>query len=204
MAPEVFVKKNVGASPALDIWALGCILYALVVGRIPFNDKTDRDLKQKIIEMDPQFPPEILLSAEIKDLISHMLTKNPEHRATLYDIMEHPWYRGKKFDAHNRPMAPQMEAISEEDEKGLGGVERVKTKVKFAAEPEKPKRVPGYMRGLKKNAKQGGRGRKSSRSGKRGKRKIKGVLKSSSNRVAGGEGGRGRKSVVNGSRRKKS
>lgn len=32
MAPEVFKKKDVGASPGLDIWAIGCILYAMVVG----------------------------------------------------------------------------------------------------------------------------------------------------------------------------
>jgi serine/threonine protein kinase len=32
LPPEIFKGKNVGASPALDIWAIGCMLYAMVIG----------------------------------------------------------------------------------------------------------------------------------------------------------------------------
>lgn len=36
MAPEVLSRKNVIASPAMDIWSVGCILFSLVVGSLPF------------------------------------------------------------------------------------------------------------------------------------------------------------------------
>ncbi len=36
MAPEVLSRKNLAASPAIDIWSVGCILYSLVIGNLPF------------------------------------------------------------------------------------------------------------------------------------------------------------------------
>ncbi len=50
LPPEIFKNKNVGASPALDIWAIGCILFALVTGNLPFNDKQESQIIQKILE----------------------------------------------------------------------------------------------------------------------------------------------------------
>jgi MAP/microtubule affinity-regulating kinase len=46
LSPEIFLTKNVGASPALDIWALGCILYALLVGELPFKGNTEKEIIQ--------------------------------------------------------------------------------------------------------------------------------------------------------------
>lgn len=36
LAPEVLSWKNMIASPMMDIWSVGCILFALVVGNLPF------------------------------------------------------------------------------------------------------------------------------------------------------------------------
>ena len=48
LPPEIFQKKNVGASPALDIWAIGCILYTMVIGYLPFKDKSESLTIKKI------------------------------------------------------------------------------------------------------------------------------------------------------------
>jgi serine/threonine protein kinase len=37
MAPEVLSGKNTSADPAIDIFSLGVILFALVVGHLPFE-----------------------------------------------------------------------------------------------------------------------------------------------------------------------
>lgn len=37
MAPELLTGKNTSADPALDIFSLGVILFALVFGRLPFE-----------------------------------------------------------------------------------------------------------------------------------------------------------------------
>lgn len=41
MPPELLKEKNVTAGPPLDIWAIGCMLYAMVVGGLPFIGKND-------------------------------------------------------------------------------------------------------------------------------------------------------------------
>ena len=158
MAPEVFVKKNVGASPSQDIWALGCILYALVFGKIPFRDKSERELKRMIVEDDPVFPDEIVISDELKNFMMRLLEKNPEQRANIYEITHHPWYKGKKFDrAQLKILAPKMDAILEDEE--LKIEEPKHAKVKFL-EPVKQKKIPNYMKPKKRigNAKRSPRG----------------------------------------------
>ena len=37
MAPEVLTGKNTSADPAIDIFSMGVILFALVTGRLPFD-----------------------------------------------------------------------------------------------------------------------------------------------------------------------
>ncbi len=37
MAPEIFAGK--GYSYEIDLWALGCIIYELIIGDIPFGNK---------------------------------------------------------------------------------------------------------------------------------------------------------------------
>lgn len=46
----MFSKKSVSASPKLDIWAMGCILYSMVLGYLPFIDKTENSTIKKILE----------------------------------------------------------------------------------------------------------------------------------------------------------
>lgn len=97
MAPEVLSRKNMIASPGMDIWSVGCILYALVVGNLPFQDKNDDKLIKKIIEGEIQYPKGIKLSPEVSDLIENMLHKNPEKRIKMSDIKNHPWFNNKKL-----------------------------------------------------------------------------------------------------------
>ena len=78
MAPEVLSRKNVNASPAIDIWSVGCILYCLVFGHLPFQDKNESKLIDKIIQQDLDFPKSIKISNELIDLMNQMLNKNPE------------------------------------------------------------------------------------------------------------------------------
>ena len=48
LPPEIFEHKNVIASPAQDIWAIGVILYQLVTGNLPFEDKSEAQTVKKI------------------------------------------------------------------------------------------------------------------------------------------------------------
>jgi serine/threonine protein kinase len=79
--------KYVGSSA--DIWSLGVILFAMVSGFLPFEAPSLPALYHRIrhrLFVRPDF-----LTPECGDLLDRMLTIDPEQRATLSDIRNHPW-----------------------------------------------------------------------------------------------------------------
>jgi PAS domain-containing serine/threonine kinase len=68
---------------AADIWTLGCLLYVLVAGEVPFSRVATAKLGQF---QRPRF-----VSIECEDLISKMLKVNVDERATMTEISQHPW-----------------------------------------------------------------------------------------------------------------
>lgn len=176
MAPEIH-SENSHASPALDVFALGCILNAMVTGKLPFDDKQTRKLIDKIKYEPVTFSDDMVLSEEIKDLITRMLEKDPQDRITIYEIQHHPWFQSKKLPPKKEPLVTQEEIDIILKKKTLikGNKETSpgKTKVKF----QEPKRVPHYMKPKRANNKS----KKTPKSSivSRRKRKPKGVLKKS-------------------------
>lgn len=69
-----------------DIWAMGITLYAFVYGRVPFHDENVIGLYSKIRHQPIEFPEKPELSAELKNLISKMLVKDPSRRVTIAEI----------------------------------------------------------------------------------------------------------------------
>jgi serine/threonine protein kinase len=64
-----------------DIWSCGIILFALLTGRLPFDDDNIRSLLQKVKIGVFEMPDEIKGSA--RDLLKGMLEKDPEKRITV-------------------------------------------------------------------------------------------------------------------------
>jgi len=115
----MFMKKEVGASPGLDVWALGCILFALVTGILPFKAAKVADLKLKIVNDEVEYPSDVSISEELRDLIDRMLDKNPETRASTFEITDHPWMNERQFSpeelqklADKHRAAAQKKALS--------------------------------------------------------------------------------------------
>ncbi|XP_026483520.1 serine/threonine-protein kinase BRSK2 [Vanessa tameamea] len=86
--PEVIRGEKYDGRRA-DVWSCGVILYALLVGALPFDDDNLRQLLEKVkrgVFHVPHFVP-----PDCQQLLRGMIEVNPEKRMTLADITRHPW-----------------------------------------------------------------------------------------------------------------
>ncbi|KAI7902035.1 kinase-like domain-containing protein [Cokeromyces recurvatus] len=87
-APELLNAKAY-TGPEVDVWSFGVVLYVLVCGKVPFDDQNMPALHAKIKRGVVEYPS--YLSTECKSILSRMLVINPAHRATISELMIHPW-----------------------------------------------------------------------------------------------------------------
>ena len=87
-APELLNAK-VYTGPEVDVWSFGIVLYVLVCGKVPFDDQSMPALHAKIKRGLVEYPA--WLSNECKSLLSRMLVTNPLERATLAEVLSHPF-----------------------------------------------------------------------------------------------------------------
>lgn len=81
VAPDVLGGNY---TEACDYWSLGVIMYVLLCGYPPFDADTSKQIFKKILHEEVQFDPEDWddISDDAKDLITQLLQKIPENRAT--------------------------------------------------------------------------------------------------------------------------
>ncbi|KAG9081172.1 serine/threonine-protein kinase KIN2, partial [Ceratobasidium sp. 370] len=94
-APELLDGK-VYTGPEVDVWSFGVVLYVLVCGKVPFDDHSVPALQARI-------------KRGCKHLIARMLVTNPQQRATLAEVLSHPWMIrsfGGPPDLHLIPREP--------------------------------------------------------------------------------------------------
>lgn len=90
MAPELLRRERY-LGRAIDIWALGVILYALVYGQMPFEGADEDATRQHVLdELLPHYP-EGPAPPAVVELIQCMLERDPRQRALLTDVAQHPW-----------------------------------------------------------------------------------------------------------------
>ncbi|CAM0882278.1 unnamed protein product [Alopecurus aequalis] len=90
MAPEVARGEEQG--PPADVWALGCTVIEMATGRVPWSDMDDVFAAVHRIgytEAVPELPG--WLSPEAKDFLCKCLIRNPRHRSTAAQLLEHPF-----------------------------------------------------------------------------------------------------------------
>lgn len=85
-APEIVSGKHYHGFES-DVWSCGVILFALLTGRLPFDDENIRNLLLKVQSGNFDMPSE--LSPEAQDLIKQMLTVNPDNRISSHKVLEH-------------------------------------------------------------------------------------------------------------------
>ncbi|KAM9324456.1 serine/threonine-protein kinase Nek4 [Gastrophryne carolinensis] len=84
MSPELFSNKPYNYKS--DVWALGCCVYEMATLKHAFNAKDMNSLVYRIIEGKlPPMPKDY--SSELGDLIGAMLSRQPEKRPTVKQIL---------------------------------------------------------------------------------------------------------------------
>lgn len=84
-APEVLSRNDLRASPALDVWSIGCIIYLMLTNTHPFLCKTQDECIAKILS--GKFPPlPRSVSTYWKSFFSKIFKTNPEERWTILEI----------------------------------------------------------------------------------------------------------------------
>lgn len=92
LAPEILEGYSYGFE--MDWWALGVLMHEMLLGALPFYDPNLCNLYKKIIHDDLDLSPHTSLSADAKDLLTKLLTKDPQHRIQIEEIKKHPFFNG--------------------------------------------------------------------------------------------------------------
>lgn len=105
-APEIV--KDERYSKSVDMWALGCVLYTLLCGFPPFYDESIQTLTEKVARGQYTFlsPWWDDISKSAQDLVTHLLTVDPEKRYDIKQFLNHPWIREADevtYAAHDAP-----------------------------------------------------------------------------------------------------
>ncbi len=99
MSPET-IRSNPAENPA-DLWALGCTIYQMHTGRLPFKAASPYLTFLKIEQGEFDTPPYV--EKETDDVIRALLKKNPKERLGANDYLEslkkHSYFHDVDFDA---------------------------------------------------------------------------------------------------------
>jgi len=160
-SPEIVRHDGVYVGPEVDVWSLGCVLYVMTTGRLPFHGSSSDSTRKLIIKGEFTVPYHI--SPELKHLICQMLNTNASGRCTMDDVLAHPWVKAGRTEPAKRTLtrrrsfgasfatfvggfsfgSKSKEAVneSEEDKEGEGKEEKKeKEEKKKEKKKEKPKR----------------------------------------------------------------
>jgi len=78
MPPEQ-ARGELKISAAADVWALGCVLYKMLCGRVAFTGKTATAIRAKVL-LDQPAAMDAAIPQAVRDLVQAMLEKDPAAR----------------------------------------------------------------------------------------------------------------------------
>lgn len=92
--PEYYICKQYHGLPAA-VWSVGVMLYAMLCGRLPFASA------HEIVHLEPSWHGSFCrkISPAAKELVEHMLKKQPRRRLQMADVLKHRWLKNANYDS---------------------------------------------------------------------------------------------------------
>ncbi|XP_052133064.1 uncharacterized protein LOC113209194, partial [Frankliniella occidentalis] len=92
VAPEVLNYEPI--SLATDMWSVGVLLYVLLTGCSPFGGETKQETFCNISQCRLDFPDDLFedVSDHAKDLMRKLIVKDPKHRLSASECLQHHWF----------------------------------------------------------------------------------------------------------------
>jgi calcium/calmodulin-dependent protein kinase I len=96
VAPEILTRKPYDQQS--DMWSVGCIVFLLLSGNLPFLGRSQKELFRKIVAGKYEFNEEDWqnISDDAKDMVSNLLVLNPDKRLTADQALKHAWLKLSK------------------------------------------------------------------------------------------------------------
>lgn len=105
LAPEMI--KDCEANLATDLWALGCIIFKMYTGKVPFPGMSEMACFPIILRRQIDWPKHMEMDPQFVDLVDSLLQLDPNDRlgcpGTKFDmsrLMRHKFFRGINFKSN--------------------------------------------------------------------------------------------------------
>ena len=114
-APELFNENGIYTFKT-DLWALGCIMYEMAIGQVPFFEERVNKLIMKILKEEINFNKRQFnqYSMEFMDVLRKLLEKDPDKRPSWGEIENYPFW-GLNYNNNNVPLSARRRQNSYSD-----------------------------------------------------------------------------------------
>ena len=101
-APEIFTDEGTFSFKS-DLWALGCIMFEMASGEVPFKDEILHGLIKKILNNEPDYNNKKFkaYSIEFQNVVKCLLQKDTNKRMSWGDIEKMPFWDFANDNAHS-------------------------------------------------------------------------------------------------------
>lgn len=93
VSPEILMRQPYDQQS--DMWSVGCIIFLLLSGNLPFMGRSQKELFKKIVSGKFEYDDDDWcdVSEEAKDLVTQLLVLDPDQRLTSAEALKHKWMK---------------------------------------------------------------------------------------------------------------